>query len=111
VALVAALRADDPKAIADPAARQFRSFADAVKGDRVALAAQAAVVHQSPIALDRIGAPTLLLVGDADPLAARPEVLQAAIRGARLERVRGDHMAALSDPRFGDELVRFLADG
>jgi pimeloyl-ACP methyl ester carboxylesterase len=107
-ALVAALEAEDAAAIADPEAAGFRMFADAMGGDRRALAAQARAVHASPIALDRIAAPTLVVVGEDDPLAARPEVLAAAIPGARLERVPGDHMAAAADPRLAALVVDFL---
>jgi pimeloyl-ACP methyl ester carboxylesterase len=108
-ALAAALEADDPATVTDPAGLAFRRFADAIGADRLALAAQARAVHASPIALDRITVPTLVLAGDADPLADRPEVLAAAIPGARLVRLAGDHLGALADPRFIPTLVDFLA--
>lgn len=106
--LAAAFEADDPATIADPEAAGFRMFADAIGADRRALAAHARVVHASPVALDRITAPTLVLAGDADPLAARPEVLARAIPDARLELVTGDHLGAVGDPRFAAGLVEFL---
>ena len=86
-----------------------RAFADMIGGDRRALAAQAQVVHAEPIALDRITVPTLVIAGDADPLATRPEVLADAIAGSRLEVVSGDHTGALGDPRFIVSLIEFLA--
>jgi pimeloyl-ACP methyl ester carboxylesterase len=107
-ALVAALEVGDPAAVTDPQAAGFRLFADAIGADRRALAAHAAVVHASPIALERISAPTLVLAGEDDPLAARPHVLAEAIPGARVERVSGDHMGAIADPRFATHLVGFL---
>lgn len=107
--LVPALLADDPASITDPESAGFRTFADMIGADRRALAAQAQVVHAEPIALDRIAVPTLVLAGDADPLATRPEVLADAIAGARLEIVSGDHTGALGDPRFVASLVEFLA--
>jgi pimeloyl-ACP methyl ester carboxylesterase len=107
--LVAAFQADDPATIADPETAGFRAFADMIGGDRRALAAHAQVVHAEPIALDRIAVPTLVLAGDADPLAARPQVLADAIPGARLEVVSGDHTGAIGDPRFIPTLVEFLA--
>lgn len=107
--LVPALLADDPATITDAESSGFRAFADMIGGDRRALAAQAQVVHAEPIALDRISVPTLVLAGDTDPLATRPEVLAGAIPGARLEIVRGDHTGALGDPRFVASLVEFLA--
>lgn len=106
--LAVALEADDPAAIADPEAAGFRMFADAIGADRRALAAHARVVHAAPVALDRITAPTLVLAGDADPLAARPEVLARAIPDARVELVTGDHLGAVGDPRFAAGLVEFL---
>ena len=106
--LVAAFLADDPAAITDQETAGFRAFADMIGGDRRALAAHAQVVHAEPIALDRITVPTLVLAGDADPLAARPQVLADAIPGARLEVLSGDHTGAVGDPRFIPTLVEFL---
>jgi pimeloyl-ACP methyl ester carboxylesterase len=106
--MVAALECDDPTTIADPGAAGFRLFADAVGADRRALAAQARVIHATPLALDRITAPTLVLAGDQDPLAARPEVLAGAIPGARLARLSGDHFGAVVDPLFAGLTVDFL---
>lgn len=110
-ALAAALLADDPATVTDPQAREFRTFADALGADRRALAAQAASVHAAPIALASITAPTLVLAGDADPLAARPEVLAAAIPGAELRLVPGDHLTAVDDPAFAAHLIAFLGEG
>ena len=107
--LGAALLADDPASITDAESAGFRAFADMIGGDRRALAAQAQVVHAEPIALDRITVPTLVIAGDADPLATRPEVLADAIAGSRLEVVSGDHTGALGDPRFIVSLIEFLA--
>jgi pimeloyl-ACP methyl ester carboxylesterase len=107
--LIEALRADDPGAITDPWGAEFRAFADAVEADRTALAAQAAAVHATPIPLDRITAPTLVLVGDDDPMAARPEVLADAIPTASVRFLAGDHLAAVGDPRFPSSIVEFLA--
>jgi pimeloyl-ACP methyl ester carboxylesterase len=110
-ALVAALEADDPATIDDPAAASFRRLADGVGADRLALAAHARVVHAEPIALGDITAPTLVLAGDADPRAVRPEVLAAAVPGARLTLVPGDHLSAVAEPAFVTALVGFLGEG
>lgn len=107
--MVEALLAEDPTAIADPGAAAFRIFADSTGADRLALAAHASVVHASPIPLASISAPTLVLAGDADPLAAHPERLAAAIPGARLQRVSGDHLTAVVDPRFSSAIVDFFS--
>jgi pimeloyl-ACP methyl ester carboxylesterase len=71
-----------------------------LRADRKALAAQARSVHAHPIALDRIQAPTLLLVGDADPFALKPELLVREIRGAELRMIKGDHLGVLHDEIF-----------
>jgi pimeloyl-ACP methyl ester carboxylesterase len=84
--------------------------ADAIGADREALAALAESRHDTPIPLGRITASTLILAGDRDPLAKRPEVLQAAIPGARLRVVAGDHMGALANPDFVASAIDFLAD-
>lgn len=110
-ALIAALEADDPATITHAESAGFRLFADAVGADRRALAAHARVVHAEPIALDRIAAPTLVVAGDADPLAARPHVLAGAIAGATLRVVPGDHTGAVADPAFAGALLAFLGDG
>jgi pimeloyl-ACP methyl ester carboxylesterase len=109
-ALVAALEADDPATITDPAAGAFRAFADLTGADRLALAAHARVVHAEPLPLADITATTLVVAGDVDPLAARPQVLADAIPGARLITVSGDHLGAVRTPEFASALVGFLGD-
>ena len=108
-AIVAALTLDEPGAIGDAGAEAFRRLADASGADRVALAAQASRRHAEPIELARIVAPTLVLAGDADPLATRPQVLADAIPDARLEVLSGDHLGAVGDPRFASLIVEHLA--
>ncbi|MBB2902485.1 pimeloyl-ACP methyl ester carboxylesterase [Kineococcus radiotolerans] len=106
-ALAAALRARDPGDL-DPVVRGFREFAEGTGNDLLALAAQADAVHDRPLDLAAVTAPTLVLAGDADPLARRPEVLAAAVPGARSQLVRGDHGAALTDPGFAAAVAAFL---
>ncbi len=107
--IIHALGAEDAATLEDSGAAAFRALADAVGADREALAAQAASRHQGGVALERISAPTLVLAGDSDPLAARPEVLAAAIPNATLTLVSGDHIGAIGDPRFTRSIVDFLA--
>lgn len=73
------------------------------------LAAQASSVFRGHIALDCISAPTLILAGEDDPLAVRPEVLADAIPDATLEIPSGNHVGAIADPRFIESIVDFLA--
>jgi pimeloyl-ACP methyl ester carboxylesterase len=109
-AIVAALEADDPAAVAASGAAGFRRLADRIGADRLALAAHARRVHERPIPLHEIGAPTLVLAGVEDPLAARPEVLAGALPNGRLARVPGNHLAAVGTPEFRTALVDFLTD-
>ena len=92
----------------DETAKGFQAFARAVGGDLRALAAQARSVHRAPIPVATITAPTLVLVGEDDPLASRPHVLSDAIPGARLEVVTGDHLGAVGSPAFAQAIVDFL---
>lgn len=109
--ILAALRTDDEtelQALA-PEARAFRSLADATGADRLALLAQASSIHRAGVALDRIAAHTLLLAGEDDPLAVRPQTLVDAIPDAGLKLLGGNHISVLGDPRFAPSIVEFLA--
>lgn len=108
-AITAALEADDVATVTDPGARAFRRFADSTGADRLALAAQMRGAHHAAIPLGDINAPTVLLVGDADPLANGAERLVAAIPGAALRVLHGDHLSVLGDPAFAPAVVDFLA--
>ena len=107
--IIEALSAADPAALGESGAGAFRALADALGADRGALVAQARSVFRGEIALDRISAPTLLLAGEADPLAVRPQVLADAIPDARLQVLSGDHAGAVLDARFSRSIVEFLA--
>jgi pimeloyl-ACP methyl ester carboxylesterase len=107
--IIEALSADDPASIASTAAAAFRALADALGADRGALVAQARSVYRGGVALDRITAPTLILAGADDPMAARPEVLAEAIPNAVLQTLAGNHIEALGDPLFTRSIVNFLA--
>jgi pimeloyl-ACP methyl ester carboxylesterase len=107
--IIEALTVEDAATLMASGARAFRSLADALGSDRRALIAQASAIHRGEIALADISAPTLVLAGDRDPLAVRPQTLADAITEARLELLDGDHMGAIGDPRFARSIVEFLA--
>jgi pimeloyl-ACP methyl ester carboxylesterase len=110
-AIAAALRASDAASIQDPVAVRFRALADRVgygATEREALAACAEAAFTSTIAFEQISAPTLVLVGDADPIAARPEVLAGAIPRAQLRVIAGDHLSAVLNPEFAAAIVEFV---
>ena len=107
--LARALLAEDPASITDKRAAGFRAFADMLQGDREALAAQARSAHISGIPLQEITAPTLVLAGQDDPIAGRPQVLADAIGNAKVQMVPGDHFTAVTDPAFAPAIVAFLS--
>jgi len=107
--IIEALSAEDPASLRSPEASAFRGLADALGADREALIAQASSIYRGNIALGAITAPTLVLAGDADPLAVRPEVLAEAIPDATLRIVSGNHIEAIADPSFTRSIVDFLA--
>ena len=109
-AVADALRAEDPSTITDPSGRAFRAFAERSGNDLLALAAQADMAFRDPPELDRITVPTLVVAGEDDALARRPEVLAGAIAGARLTVVPGDHLGAVGRPEFADAVVAFLEE-
>ncbi len=108
--LAAALEAADVTEVRDPATVLFRRVADALGADRCALAAHARAVHARDPDLAAVTAPTLVLAGDADALAVRPKALAAAIPGARVALVPGDHSTALRAPAFAAALTGFLGE-
>jgi pimeloyl-ACP methyl ester carboxylesterase len=108
--LAAALEVADVADVRNPATVLFRRMADALGADRRALAAHARAVHTREVDLAAITAPALVLAGDADPLAVHPEVLAAAIPGARVSVVPGDHSTTLRAPAFAAALVDFLGE-
>ena len=107
-ALIEALLAADPASIHDPVAAAFRSYADRSGADRRALAAQAAAIHQQPIALERIRVPTWVYAGCDDALALNPHRLVAALPNATLQLIAGDHLSAVAHPATARGLVHFL---
>ncbi len=90
--------------------RAFRQFADYLGADRPSLAAPARSVHRGSVDLARVTMPVLLLAGQADPLAERPEVLADALPDGTLQLVDGDHLGAVVAPDFATAIVDFLAD-
>jgi pimeloyl-ACP methyl ester carboxylesterase len=107
--IIEALAVEDPSTLRQPAARAFRGLADDLGADREALLAQAASVYRGGVALEEISAPTLVLAGDEDPLAVRPQVLAEALPDATLQIIHGNHMAAVADAGFRQSIVDFLS--
>ena len=108
LALRDALMADDLSNLAGPAL-EFRQLADFLGGDRIALHAQASVMHKDGVGFSAITIPTLIIAGTADPLAGRPEVLAAMFADGSLAVVDGDHQTAVGNPEFSERVTEFLA--
>jgi pimeloyl-ACP methyl ester carboxylesterase len=110
--IAAALEAKDPAAIADPAARAFRAFAEGRGNDLRALAAcqRAESPPPDPEVLRRLSLPVLVVTGAKDTLVGSPEKLAQAIPGARAEIVPdADHLTAVTHPRTRQLVLAFLA--
>jgi pimeloyl-ACP methyl ester carboxylesterase len=107
--IIEALQAENAEALTERGARAFRQLADALNSDRDALVAQARSIHRGGVELELIEIPALVLAGEEDPLAIRPQVLAEALPHGRLQLLTGDHMSALADPRFTTSIVEFLA--
>ncbi len=105
--LAEGLRATDLSGFPD-LVRAFRSGVLAMGNDPLALAAHADSILRTPIALDSIIAPTVVIAGDNDPLAIHPERLAAAIPGCRLVMVPGDHVSARLCPEFTAAVIEAL---
>ena len=99
--------------VTDPRGRMFRAFADKTKSDRAALAACISTSRQelTPADVGRIFQPTLIGVGTRDDIAGSAQELAALIPHAVAFGIEGrDHMLAVGDKNFKEEVVRFLRE-
>lgn len=109
-AIARAMEAPDAGAREDAVARGFRIFAERTGNDLQALAAmqRATRARFDAAELRETKARVLVLVGDRDDLVGSGERLAAAIPGARLVKVAGDHLTAVVNPAFRAAIVEFL---
>lgn len=103
-----ALLADGPGDVAHPGAVAFRMFAEFMGNDLKALGAQARSLHCEKIELSAIRAPTLVLAGVDDVLAANPQRIVDAIGDARCMLFPGDHLGVIREPALSAAAVDFL---
>lgn len=103
-----AMEAEDKSTITHAFAKSFRDFADLVKGDKVALAALQRAPRSAITGVESVTVPTLVLVGDNDPMIGDPQELANAIPGAEVAVVGGSHLNVVNNPAFHDALVAFL---
>jgi pimeloyl-ACP methyl ester carboxylesterase len=87
----------------------LRAAAERPRADRQALAACAVGVASDELPTDPLPMPTLIVVGDADPVAAGADALALAL-GAGLEVVpKRNHQTTLSSRAFKAAVLEFLA--
>ena len=107
-ALAAGLRAGSSDGLTE-VVKAFREGAIKRNNDLLALAAHTDMIADRQIDFGAITARTLVMAGDSDPLAPHPEVIAAAISGAELVLVPGDHHFSRRSPEYRAALLRFLA--
>jgi pimeloyl-ACP methyl ester carboxylesterase len=97
--------------VADPGARQFRSFAEQTRSDLRALAACMRGSRQtlSRAEVSRIAVPLLVAVGSKDAIAGPPEELAALVPNAKALVIPSrDHMMAVGDKTYKAGVLEFL---
>ena len=105
-----ALEAEGRGGAENATARAFRAFAEQNGND---LAALAAIQRSSRGGFDRrkLGenaCPVMVLIGEGDTLVGPADALAAAIPGAKLVKVPGDHITAVGQPAFRRAVLDFL---
>jgi pimeloyl-ACP methyl ester carboxylesterase len=106
-----ALEAPSLADVHDARGRVFRAFAEQTKSDLRALAACARGSRQTLTReeLGEIRAPVLVAVGTKDAVAGSPEELAASLPNGRAFDIPDrDHMLAVGDKVFKQEVLRFL---
>jgi len=110
--VIDALLTDDPDSIKSPGAALFRRFADLNGQDREALALCFAQMR-APFPVDGLAdiqTPVLIVAGETDESAGKPEPLAARIPGAKAFVVpKRDHMRTVGDPQYKKAVLAFLA--
>jgi pimeloyl-ACP methyl ester carboxylesterase len=111
-AVAQGLEAPTAAEVTDPAARQFRSFAEQTRSDLRALAACVRGSRQtlSRSEVGRVAVPLLVAVGGRDQIAGSPQELAALIPGAQVLVIADrDHMLAVGDKAFKAGVLDFLS--
>ncbi len=110
-AIARALEAESASDAENATARAFRIFAEQSGNDLKALAAiqRSSRGGFDPAKLRETDRPVLVLIGEGDTLVGPAEGLAAAIPGAKLVKVPGDHITAVASPEFKEAALAFLA--
>jgi len=110
-ALADALLTSDPSTLTDARAKMFRAFADQPGKDRLALAAcMRAMSPRLPAeVLAHLQRPVLVVAGDKDDTAGRPEPLAATFANGIAASIPGrDHMSAVGDKNTRQAVIHFF---
>lgn len=110
-ALADALLTADPGSIIDPRAKMFRAFADQPGKDRLALAAcMRAMSPRLPVEiLAHLKRPVLVVAGENDDTAGRPEPLAVTFADGKAVSIPGrDHMSAVGDKHTRQAVIDFF---
>lgn len=108
-----ALEADSIESVTNPTARTFRAFAEQTKSDLKALATciRSARAPITADAVSKISHPVLVAVGEHDVIGGSAEALASLMPNARAFVIPGrEHMKAVGDKAFKEEVLRFLAE-
>ena len=91
-------------------ARDFRMMAEALGNDLKALAAMQRAQRggYDPARLRDVKLPVMVLLGESDLLVGPADELAAAIPGAKLVKVPGNHLTAVVAPELKRAIVHFL---
>jgi pimeloyl-ACP methyl ester carboxylesterase len=111
LSIAEAMEAPSLASLTDPAARMFRSFAEAAKGDLAALAACARGAREalSEAELALIGCPVLIAAGTKDAICGDPHALATYFKKARVVEIPGrDHNRAVGDKIYKQSVLDFL---
>ena len=106
-----ALEAEKASDVTNPAAKNFRDFAEQTKSDLKALAAciRSTRVPVTAESLAEIKVPALVAVGTTDVIAGKGDKLAELIPGGKhLPIPDRDHMRAVGDPVYKAGVVEFL---
>lgn len=106
-----AMEAPSLAELTDPMQRMFRSFAEATRSDRKALAACARGASQlmSESEVRQIELPVLIAVGTKDDVAGDPHKLAGLFKRVRVVDIPGrDHNRAVGDKVYKESVVEFL---
>jgi len=108
--LASAMEADEGAAVRDPTGRAFREFAERSGNDLQALAAmqRSSRLGANLAGLSETKLPVMVLIGDKDTLVGSGEDLAAAIPGAKLVKIPGDHLTAVVAPELKAAITTFL---